>query len=247
MITSYDDRAQKVEGQLAYDRVRGFTFSKKSSGVIPFGRIVSLVPGSDDQVVVGGTGKAIGFALRDHGQGMNESNVGQYEDKKSVSVIDKDFVIASTVSTAGDYGDTIFFDTSDGTIVVAGTPSATIRPIGYLAQTLTAAGLCKVYVDSYVVKIPFEVTTLASVTGASGAIGLTWDALVNQDNAQAIEVTSYHASNYREGSALTLPVTSAGCTLSLLSAGSNYVCTVRILYKDGSRSVGVSVTETAGS
>lgn len=246
MITNYDDRAQKIEGGLAYDRVRGFVSSKKASGAIPFGRIVSLVSGSDSQVEVGGTGKALGFALRDHGQGMTDSNVGQYEDESSVSVIDKDYVIASTVSTAGDFGDMVFFDTSDGTITVADTPSATVRPIGYLRQTLTAAGLCRIYVDSDLVRIPFEVTTLAAATGGSGEIDLTWDTVPNQDNVQAIEVTALDTTNNIQAFRSSI-APSAEAETVVVTAATEYDCNVRLVYKDGSRSLGITATATSGA
>lgn len=141
---------------LAYGKARGIQESKacETAAGIEFGRVVSR-GSSDDACVVGGS-SPFGVALFDQGQGMDPDSEGRYEQKSMVSVIDKDYVLLNTVSASGAYRAKVYYLIDDsapgagdiGTIVVTDAPEVNHRLIGYLGQTLTAAGLAKVYVDT---------------------------------------------------------------------------------------------------
>jgi len=145
---TYGARGIAYAGALAYGKTRGICLSKACETVagIPFGKVVSR--GSSDKGCVIGGVKPFGVALRDHGQGMNESSDAYYERYAMVSIIDKDFVYVETVSSSGAYRARVYYDTSTGAIVVTDSPSGTQKLIGYLGQTLTAAGLVMIYVDT---------------------------------------------------------------------------------------------------
>jgi len=154
--TSYNDRAVAQAGQMVYGKVRGILESKAcgTAAGIDFGRVVGR--GSADNVCVVGGQTPFGVARYDHGQGMDEDSEGRYEYKSMVSVVDKDYVYLNTVSTSGAYRAKVYYLIADsssgagdaGTVVVTDAPGVNHRLIGYLGQTLTAAGLAKVYVDT---------------------------------------------------------------------------------------------------
>lgn len=172
----YGARARGVAGQLAYGKVRGIVESKVcgTSAGIEFGRIVSR--GSSDDICVVGGNAPFGVALFDQGQGMNEDSEGRYEYKSSVSVIDKDYVLLNTASVSGAYRAKVYYLIADstpgagdiGTIVVTDAPTENHRLIGYLGQTLNAAGLVKVYVDTDLYY--FEVAAAAAGDAAADLV-----------------------------------------------------------------------------
>ena len=243
-ILSYGPRVNKVEGNLAYDRVRGFEESRAAEGAVQFGRIVTAGT-TDDQCIEGGDGIPLGMALRDHGQGMDEDSEGQYDDESMVSIIDKDYVIISTVSTLGAYRDVVYYDESDGTIVVTDAPSATQHPIGYLAQTLTAAGLAKVYIDADTIKDvtpPSEVTSLALTPGDT-EIAVAWTDPTEGDLARVdvfcfVHATGLFVTKYE------LDPDDEAVTITGLTNSVEYRVTVRTVDESGNVSYGVSDTET---
>jgi hypothetical protein len=166
MLTSYPtSRSAKYAGMLSYQRIKGLVHSRvcEASAGIEFGMPAFTVNGAtndngctSDET----TGLIIGIALRDHGQGMTYNNSfvpssavdSRYVQKSCVSIIDKDAVVIN-VATTGNFGDIVYYDTSSNTykVVAIASLTATMIPVGRLLETLTAAGLADVWVDTNLV------------------------------------------------------------------------------------------------
>jgi hypothetical protein len=166
MLTSYPtSRSAKYAGMLSYQRIKGLVHSRvcEASAGIEFGMPAFTVSGAtndngctSDET----TGLIIGIALRDHGQGMTYNNSfvpssavdSRYVQKSCVSIIDKDAVVLD-IATTGNFGDIVYYDTSSNTykVVAIASLTATMIPVGRLLETLTAAGLADVWVDTNLV------------------------------------------------------------------------------------------------
>lgn len=147
--TSYSlTRTEALTGTFAHVEQRGFTASRAcESASIDFGLGVSA-GSSDSQVVVGVSGAVLGVAIRSNAHGMDESDDGQYVQYDEVAIGDKDFFWLYTASTSGAYGAEVCMNNTTGAITIGAAVSGTTTPIGWLAQTVTAAGVVKVFVDS---------------------------------------------------------------------------------------------------
>jgi hypothetical protein len=267
---TYGARAAGHAGLPVYTRIRGQVLSKacETAAGIDFGKIVSK-GSSDGGCIIGGSAP-IGVALRDHGQGMSEASVGKYLQKSMVSVLDKDFVWLETVSTSGAYRAKVYYDTATGAVVVTASPSGTQKLIGYLGQTLTAAGLVKVYVDTDMyyraIEIADEVdanvsgiddaiaaiTPTAPVTELDAAVGnaqsvVTWVDPVDTDLDHVVVQVSVTATGV-VSSTRNVAAAAETVTVTGLSNGTGYTVAVWAVDTDGNESdiVTDTVTPSAG-
>ena len=146
MQLSYGAKDALLIGQPVYDTIRGFVYSRAcESASIDFGLAVGA-GSADTQCVVGGS-TLLGVALRNPANPMDSDNDGQYIQYQTVDVIDQDFVCVNTASTSGAYGDPVSYNTTTGAVVI-GAPGAGENMLGWLAQTVTAAGKIRIFVDS---------------------------------------------------------------------------------------------------
>ena len=245
---TYGDRGAAHAGGLVYGTVRGLKLSKacETAAGINFGVVVSR-GSTDDGCVVGGS-TPIGVALRDHGQGMDALGVGMYAQKSLVSVIDKDFVWMETVSTSGAYRARVYYDTTTGSAIVTASPTATQKLIGYLGQTLTAAGLCKVFVDSDLSYPISAFTPTAPVTELAAAIGdtqsvVTWVDPADADIDHIVVQTSVTATG-AVVSTFNVAAAAETKTVASLTNGTEYTVSVWVLDDDGNSSAIVTDTVT---
>lgn len=239
---TYGPRGTRYAGQLAYGHRLGYVESRavETAAGVDFGLVVS--EGSTDEGCVLGGLKPVGIAFRDHGQGMDESGEGRYEQKSIASIIDKDFVIVETVSTSGAYRDMVCYNTTTGAIVI-GAPSATQKPIGWLAETVTAAGKIKIFVDA---KMAFDfvsdATALALVAGDT-EIAATWTDPTDADLNHLV-VTAAVTSTGLEAARYEVAAAAEALTITGLTNATEYTVTVKAVDTVGNISAGVSDTET---
>lgn len=246
-IISYAARAKWYVGQVAYNSVRGFVHSRAAeTAAVTFGRVVCAGT-NDKQCVMGGTTAVLGVALRDHVQGMDEDSVGQYEIGANVSIIDKDIVILETASTSGTYGQGVYFDTaaSTGVVVITSTPTATQKLIGYLKETVTAAGKIKVWVDSDLSKAdapPQEVTALALTAGDTQLVA-AWTDPTDTDLSYLL-VTTYPTATGVIVDTRIVAAAAETTTITGLTNGTEYTVKVQAVDTTGNMSVGSTAAET---
>lgn len=264
---TYGARAAGHAGLPVYTRIRGQVLSKacETAAGIDFGKIVSK-GASDNGCIIGGSAP-IGVALRDHGQGMSDLSVGKYLQKSMVSVLDKDFVWLETASTSGAYRAKVYYDTTTGAVVVTDSPSGTQKLIGYLGQTLSAAGLVKVYVDTDMyyraieiaaevaaeiademegVTPPAPVTDLAASIAAASTV-VTWVDPADEDLDHIVVQVSVTSTGV-VSSTRNVAAAAETVTVSGLSNGTEYTVEAWAVDTDGNESAieSVDVTPSAG-
>lgn len=149
---TYGQPADALIGQPVNTTIRGFVTSDRAceSASIDFGLMVG--PGSSDtQCTVGGT-TPLGIAMRDGSKQADADGDGQYVQYDTVNIIDQDFVYINTASASGAYGATVCGNSTTGAITIE-EPSSGKVAIGWLAQTVSAAGLARIFVDSRMCKV----------------------------------------------------------------------------------------------
>ena len=144
---TYTQPADAVAGLPVNTTIRGFVTNRICEDAsIDFGLAV-FAGTTDDQATVTGT-VPLGIAMKDPANEMDASEDGQYVQYGTMSIIDQDFVWVTTASTTGAYGATVCANLTTGVITIGAAVAGTTVEIGWLAETVTAAGLIKIFVDS---------------------------------------------------------------------------------------------------
>ena len=144
---TYTQPANAVAGLPVNTTIRGFVTNRICEDAsIDFGLAV-FAGTTDEQAKVTGT-VPLGIAMKDPANEMDASEDGQYVQYGTMSIIDQDFVWVTTASTTGAYGAVVCANLTTGAITIGEEVVGTTKAIGWLAETVTAAGLIKIFVNS---------------------------------------------------------------------------------------------------